>query len=167
MKHWYAVQSRAHEENRAESNLARQGFETWLPRYWKKRRHAGRAESVLRPLFPRYLFVSLDLDAERWRKILSTYGVMNLVGTSDGPTLIPDGIIEALKARADDDGAFTLAHARRLRKGDAVHITGGAMEALSGVFEEIDDRQRVVVLLQLLGREVRVSVPPDDVEAKK
>lgn len=165
MRRWYAVRSRARAEARAVANLERQGFPAWLPLYRKARRHAGRTETVLRPLFPRYLFVAMDLTADRWRAVLSTYGVANLLGTADGPTPVPDDLIDGLKARADSDGAFTLANARRLRPGEKIRLTGGPMESLEGIFETIDDQDRVVVLLDLLGRAVRVAVPPSDVDA--
>ena len=61
MKRWFAVHTKAHREHQALDNLNRQGFEAWLPQYQKGRRHAGRAETVTRPLFPRYLFVAVDL----------------------------------------------------------------------------------------------------------
>ena len=76
---WYVVQSHPHAELRAVAHLQRQGFETYLPRYRKRRRHARRIETVEAPLFPRYLFVSIDLATQRWRAIHSTIGVSHLV----------------------------------------------------------------------------------------
>ena len=165
MKRWFAVHSRAHGEERALVNLRRQGFDAWLPLYRKRRRHAGRTEIVLRPLFSRYLFVAVDLAAERWRAILSTYGVAGLVGTADGPKAVPEAVVEGLRARADSDGYFTLHRAQSLRAGDSVRLAGGPMRDLEGVFEAASDDQRVVILLRLLGREVRVTVSASDIEA--
>ena len=64
---WYVVQTQAHAETKACWHLARQGFETYLPRYLKRRRHARRVEMVQAPLFPRYLFVVIDIATQRWR----------------------------------------------------------------------------------------------------
>ncbi|MGD9769432.1 MAG: transcription termination/antitermination NusG family protein, partial [Pseudolabrys sp.] len=58
-RRWYAVQSQPNAENKAVAHLARQGFETYLPRYLKRRRHARRVETVAAPLFPRYLLVAI------------------------------------------------------------------------------------------------------------
>ena len=164
MKRWYAVFCRAHAEERARANLERQSFEAWLPLYRKRRRHAGRSEQVLRPLFPRYLFVALDLPSERWRAILSTYGVAGLVCAGEAPAPVPTRVIEGLRARADADGTFTLDRAQRLRRGDRVRIEAGPMRDLEGIFEAATDAERVVVLLELLGRGVRVTVPVDHIE---
>ena len=63
MKRWYAVRSPPRMELWARTNLWDRGFEVYLPRYRKQRRHARRREWVPRPLFPGYLFVSADLEA--------------------------------------------------------------------------------------------------------
>jgi len=161
-KRWYAVHTRPHAEARALENLERQGFEAWLPLYRKQRRRARRSEQVLRPLFPRYLFVVLDLDGEQWRPVLSTYGVADLVGSGDGPLALADAVIDALRARADEDGHYTLA--RGLKSGDKVRIESGPMRALEGILEVEGDTDRVVVMLHLLGREVRVKLSSDEID---
>ena len=58
---WYVVHTHPRAEAKALLNLDRQGFSCYLPRYLKRRRHARRLETVAAPLFPRYLFVALDL----------------------------------------------------------------------------------------------------------
>ena len=72
---WYVVHTQVLGEDRADLNLRRQGFETYLPRYLRTRRHARRVETVARPLFPRYLFVAMDVARDRWRAVQSTFGV--------------------------------------------------------------------------------------------
>ena len=67
MKHWHVVNTRARKEQDALINLCRQGFEAYLPKYRKRRSHARRVEWVPSPLFPRYLFVCLDLEIDQWR----------------------------------------------------------------------------------------------------
>ncbi|HQF30164.1 MAG TPA: transcription termination/antitermination NusG family protein, partial [Hyphomicrobiales bacterium] len=64
MAGWYVVSTQPHQEARAESNLVRQGFETWLPRFARERRHARKVDTVLVALFPGYLFVRLDPDVQ-------------------------------------------------------------------------------------------------------
>ena len=57
---WYVVQVHAHAETKAQMHLTRQGFETYVPRYLKRRRHARRTDTVAAPLYPAYLFVRFD-----------------------------------------------------------------------------------------------------------
>ena len=163
MRQWYVVHCRVNSEQRAEINLQRQDYEVWLPMYHKTRRHARRVESVLRPLFPRYLFVRLDLSSQPWRPILSTFGVHTIIAGGDGPLAIGDDIIAALQARADSDGVFEIARSA-LKPGDQVRVQGGPMADLEGIFQAELDSDRVLILLKLMGREVRVSVAGGDVE---
>jgi transcriptional antiterminator RfaH len=70
---WYVVHIRAQGEKCADLNLRRQGFVTYLPRYLRTRRHTRRIETVARPLFPRYLFVAMDIARDRWWAVQSTF----------------------------------------------------------------------------------------------
>jgi transcription termination factor NusG len=54
---WIVINTHAHREHMALDNLHRQDFEAYCPMIRKRRSHARRIESVLRPLFPNYLFV--------------------------------------------------------------------------------------------------------------
>jgi transcriptional antiterminator RfaH len=163
MRQWYVVHCRANSERRAETNLERQNYKVWLPLYRKTRRHARKVETVLRPLFPRYLFVRLDIASEPWRPILSTFGVHNLVSGAEGPAPIGDDIVAALQARAGEDGVFEVARSA-IKPGDQVRVQSGPMADLEGIFQAELDSDRVLILLKLMGREVRVSVASGDVE---
>ena len=82
---WHVVQVHVHAEAKAQMHLARQGFETYLPRYLKRRRHARRTDMVAAPLYPSYLFVTFNPLIHRWRSIHSTVGVARLVCTGNVP----------------------------------------------------------------------------------
>ncbi|MCC5977793.1 MAG: transcriptional activator RfaH [Salinarimonas sp.] len=157
---WYAVQAQPHGEMRALHNLERQGFDAYLPRYVKQVRHARRTRTIATAFFPRYLFVQLDLDLQRWRSVNGTFGVCGLVGPRDCPSRVPEGIIAGLRAREDEDGFIAVRHpAARWKPGDPVRISDGkAFHGCEGLFEGLNDEDRVRVLLDLLGRKVRVTL---------
>ena len=75
MQRWYVAQTQPMAEHKALAHLHRQGFEVYLPRYLKRRSHARRVDHVPAPVFPRYLFVAMDIESCRWRAINSTVGV--------------------------------------------------------------------------------------------
>ena len=96
-RRWYVVHSQPQNEIRADTHLRHQGFETYLPRHLRKRRHARKTEIVVKPLFPRYLFfVALDLKFDRWRAVHSTIGVSQLVTAGDVPIPVPDGAVDEI-----------------------------------------------------------------------
>jgi transcriptional antiterminator RfaH len=156
---WYVVHTQPQSEVRADANLRRQGFTTYLPRYLRQRRHARKTEVVARPLFPRYLFVSLDMARDRWRAIHSTFGVSHLVLAGEDPAPLPEGIVDEIRARESGDGHVMLGLPAGVGVGSQVRLVDGIFAEAKGVIERIADDRRVAVLLQLLGRQVRVFVP--------
>ncbi len=163
MMRWYAVHTHPKGERMAIDNLARQGFEAYLPVYSKKRRHARKTDYVSSPLFPRYLFVSMDPEVMRWRVIRSTYGVVHLVCHGESPVPVPDGIVEGLRAHEDEKGFVQLDMPLPYKPGDKVEVLDGPLKDLTGIFQSVSDDARVVVLLEMLGRKVSVRLPIDAV----
>src|SRR6516164_4559943 len=107
-RRWHVAQTHIHAESKATQHLTRQGFETYLPRYEKRRRHARRVETVAAPLFPRYLFVAIDITSQRWRSIHSTIGVSRLVCNGEEPAPLAEGVVDGLRRRENERGFVRL-----------------------------------------------------------
>lgn len=165
MKRWYVAYTHAGAETVAEGHLTRQGFGAYVPRYLKERRHARRRDVIKAPLFPRYLFVELDVDRERWRSVNSTYGISYLVSMGRHPSPVPEGIVEEIRARENDDNVIELSAKAPFEPGETVQITGGALVDQVGRFLGMDDRNRVSVLLEMLGRGLRIQLPMESLRA--
>jgi transcriptional antiterminator RfaH len=162
---WYVVQTQVNGELRAARNLERQGFEIYLPRYLRRRRHARKVDFAAKPLFPRYLFVAIDVATQRWRSIQSTFGVSRLVSNGDEPAMVPEGVVDALRAREDDKGFVRFDSKPAFAPGDKVLVLAGAFMDSAGLFSGLADHDRVSILLDLLGRKVRVLLDADMVVA--
>lgn len=162
---WFVAHTQPNAEAKAVANLNRQGFAAYFPRYLKRRRHARKVDTVAAPLFPRYVFVAVDISAQRWRSIYSTIGVARLVCNGDEPTAVPAGIVEALKCREDADGFIKLDYRAPFHPGDKVRVLDGAFSSCLGLFESMAERERIAILLDLLGRKVRVVLDADLVAA--
>lgn len=162
---WYVAQTHPHAETKASLHLRRQGFDVYLPRYLKQRRHARRVEKIAAPLFPSYLFVTIDLATQRWLSIDSTFGVTRLVRVGDRPASLPRSIIDALKDREDSNGIVQLDRRPRFLPGDKIRVVGGAFCDCYGLYEGMTARERVAILLDLLGRKVRVVLDTEIIEA--
>src|SRR5579864_6556089 len=122
---WYVVQTHVNGEAKAAQHLLRQGYEIYLPRYLKRRRHARKIDFVAKPLFPRYTFVAIDTATQRWRAIQSTQGVSHLVCNGDQPAAVPDGVLGALKAREDGRGFVRMEGKPMFARGDRVRVLAG------------------------------------------
>ncbi|MBR0896497.1 transcriptional activator RfaH [Bradyrhizobium tropiciagri] len=155
---WYVVQTHVNAEAKAACNLLRQGFEPYLPRYLKRRSHARKVDQVAAPLFPRYLFVRIDMQAQRWSSIQSTSGVARLVCNGSDPAPVARHVIASLKAREGAGGYVKLDERPRFSLGEKVRVSAGIFADSLGLFDGLADRDRVAILLDLLGRKVRVSI---------
>jgi transcriptional antiterminator RfaH len=162
---WHVVQVHVHAEAKAQIHLARQGFETYLPRYLRRRRHARRTDMVAAPLYPSYLFVTFNPAIHRWRSIQSTVGVARLVCNGETPAAIDGAIIDGLRNRENEQGYIQLERRPQFAAGDKVRVREGVFCDCLGLFESLSDRERVAILLELLGRKVRVVLDEDFVVA--
>lgn len=162
---WYVVQTQTNGETKAAQNLRRQGYEIYLPRYLKRRRHARKLDFSAKPLFPRYMFVAVNMATQRWRSIQSTFGVSRLVCNGDDPAAVPEGVVDALRRREDEKGFVRLEQTPAFAPGDKVRVLAGAFMDSAGLFDTIADHDRVSILLDMLGRKVRVMLDADLVGA--
>jgi transcriptional antiterminator RfaH len=162
---WYAVHTHPREEFKALSHLQRQDYQVYLPRYAKTIRHARKCERVIRPFFPRYLFVNLNLAINGWRAIRSTLGVCDIVCFGEQPAPLPGGVIDTLRAQESLDGLIELANKNSLKPGDSVVVLSGPFAHQLGLCSSVSDNERVSILLELLGRKVRVLLDADVVAA--
>jgi transcriptional antiterminator RfaH len=157
---WFVVHCYPNKESIAAVNLQNQGFNTYIPRYKKLRRHARKVDTVLAPLFPRYFFINLDLQLANWLSINYTPGVNYLLKNSDGlPASIPNYIIDELHNNHDDKGAVNLSILELFKPGDKVRILEGAFVNHVAIYEQMTDTQRVQLLINLIQQPVKISIP--------
>jgi transcriptional antiterminator RfaH len=150
------VRTQPFREALAARQLTNQGYRQFLPRYLKNRRHARRFETVVAPLFPRYLFVIIDQSKDRWRSINGTYGVDRLLMRGSEPEPVPHGVVEQLIGASD--GESIIRFKTVLEEGQRVRVTAGPFADFLGQLERLDDSGRVRVLLELMGGRVPVTL---------
>ena len=161
MRDWFAVHTHAKAEFVAKANLERQGFGTYLPVFRKMRRHARRTELVSAPLFPRYIFVCLGRGTGGWSKIRYSRGVSNIVSFGLKPAIVSQDIVEGLWSREDEEGFVSFGEKDKVFPGDKVNIVEGFFERKSGVIEKISGKDRVLLLLDLIDRQIRLNTSRD------
>jgi transcriptional antiterminator RfaH len=165
VRNWFVVTTYPHQEPRAEANLRHQGYEAWLPKLLRARRHARRIDTTSAPLFPGYLFIKLDPHAQTWRPINGTFGVRHILCHGEFPRPVERGFVEALKETTDESGVVSLPNAERLKPGQPLRLLTGPFADSMGTLLRLADKDRVELLLNLLGREVQVLVSRRDVIA--
>jgi len=161
---WYAVYTLPQCEEQARRNLENQGFTVFLPRYRKERRHARKVDVVLSPLFPRYLFIYIDPKKERWRSVNGSIGVKTIVSFGDQLARLREGVIEAIMDQADACGIIEIEKKSPFKKGDSLEVLSGPLREQIGIFfSTANDNERVIVLMNMMGRQMPVILPIDNV----
>ena len=165
MNHWYLIQFKPNSHRLAERNLYRQGFETFLPMQKITRRKASRFVSDLKPLFPGYMFVSVNADLAPWRTINSTIGVSKLVSFEGKPKQLPLQLISGLMLRCNESG--TLLPPKSLNEGDSVEMLTGPFANCIATVDTIDPEQRIWVLMDFMEQKTRMQVTADQLQLSK
>jgi transcription antitermination factor NusG len=160
---WFVARVLGHQENRAQINLHRLGFRSFVPRLRRTVRHARRLQNILKPLFPGYIFIVIDLSKHRWRTVNGTFGVSSLIMGGEQPRPVPPCVVEALIASCENPGTVMLEP--DLEVGQRVRILSGPFAETLCRLAHLDDRGRVRVLLEVMGMEVaahldRSSIAP-------
>ena len=165
MKQWIVIQTHPQKEFVAGENLERQGFEIYMPVYEKIKSHARKKVACTAPLFPRYLFVYVDLTADHWQPIKSTIGVSTILTTAaHAPAVLHDQIIEDLKALSCEKGMVTLAALALFQKGDRIMILEGSFKGQIAFYEKMNGEHRAQILLHVLKQPVSMQISLDHIE---
>jgi transcriptional antiterminator RfaH len=116
--------------------------------------HARRAYDTHRPLFPGYIFIQAVIQS--WRSISGTFGVRSIVKNGDTLAFLPSGFVESLKAR--EIGGVISTPVAPFKPGQAIAINGGQFDGLVGRIVEVRERDRIILLLNLLNQQTKVHV---------
>src|SRR5262249_50941906 len=160
MAYWCAARLQPNREALALHCLDLAGYTTYFPRLRDRRIRHGRSGERRPGLFPGYAFVLIRLQwhAARWAP-----GTLGLIMDGIAPAKVPDAIIDEIRGR-EVDGLIELAPPVSLKPGARVRILRGPFRDHLAIFAHMRPRERVEILLQLLGGEQRVTLAKKDIE---
>jgi transcriptional antiterminator RfaH len=160
MAYWCCARTEPQREAAAARFLQLAQYEVYLPRLRAVRLRNRRKVVVNPPLFPSYLFVQIT---NGWWNARWCPGVARLLSAGDGPLPVPDALIAEIRAR-ERGGLIELPQRDGLRVGDRVKVTAGPFSGYLGLFAEQRPHERVMVLLAILGGQVRTELARDAIE---
>ena len=160
--HWYCLHTEPRQENKVAQVLQRDlGLDVFAPRIRFQRLRAGRPLWTTEALFPGYLFARFDYF-ERRRQVNSLPGVSRVVHFGDQPTPVEESIMVELRSLVSDNE--TVQVSAEPQPGSEVIISGGSMQGLRVLVTRlIPARQRIAILLELLGNTREVEIERDRV----
>jgi transcriptional antiterminator RfaH len=162
---WFCVKAQPKRENIAYGQLGTlPDIEAFFPRVRFRRAAAGKTRPVVEALFPGYLFARFT-PVRSLRAVRYARGVSYIVRQGRELAPVPDSAIAALRA-------LTVSQVLELppqpwQLGEEVRVIAGIFQGASGrIVGLVSARQRIQVLLELLGRENRVDLPLDTLEPR-
>ena len=155
--YWYLIHTKPRQEQCALQNLEQQGYQCYLPIFPSEKLLQGNLTVKDQPLFPRYLFIRLELGdpAKSWVPIRSTKGVSRLVSFGVEPAKVDDALIALLQAQ---EVSVQAAPERLFKSGERVRLTEGAFVGLDGIYQMTDGERRAMVLIDLMSKPVALNV---------
>jgi transcriptional antiterminator RfaH len=159
--YWAVSRLALNHERLALHCLTLAGFTTYLPRLCERRMSHGRRIERRPPLFPGYCFTWIELQwsAARWAP-----GTLGMIMDGTQPARVPDAVIEEIRSR-ERNGLIELPKPRGFRRGDQVRIIRGPFCERIALYAGMNGRERVTVLLTLLGGVQRTTLAKGDIEA--
>ncbi len=157
MSHWYLLQAKPRQETKAQDELAKQGYEVFLPTIEVEKISQGTRVHRTEPLFSRYLFIRLNQTTDNWSPIRSTKGVSQLIRFAGKPASIDHVQLQSLKELLTQQRSQPL-----FKKGSCLDVVSGPFQSLSVVFEKIitlpTGEESAMVLLDVLGKLQRLTL---------
>lgn len=160
---WFVVKAKHNQERRAEFSLLSQGVQCYLPIVKISSIRSSQKINKLRdtPLFPGYLFAFFDPEIIHTTEVKNTRGVSGLVSFGGAPAIITDSQMTDMRLVIDARSESLTAESVPV-KGDPIELTNGDFGDLDGVYDEPDGLRRSMVLINVLGKQVRRSVSNKD-----
>jgi transcription antitermination factor NusG len=151
---WFALQTRQRYEEFVAKQLRGKGFAPFVPMYTTWRRWSDRTKEVTLPLFPGYVFCRFN--PMNRLPILTSAGVIQVVGAGKNPTAIEDDEIAAIQ-RADSSG-LPRQPWPYLGIGEKVKVVFGPLSGLEGILTDYKGFHRLILSVNLLQRSVAVTL---------
>lgn len=160
-KNWFAVYTRNKHERVVETLLSEMGIETFLPTREQMSQRKDRRKVLNSPIFPGYIFTFIDLKSD-YINVLSTKGVVTILGINGIPQYIPNDEIESLKLVLTSE--YKNDPYPYLQKGTKVIVTKGPLEGTIGEIINKSGKFKLKVSVELIKSSVILDIDTCDVE---
>lgn len=157
MNNWYIINTKPSAEFRVINYLNCKEIKTFMPKLLVTRKHARKVEKVFRPLFPGYIFINTNIK-NSIRLINNTIGVKSLLSAGETPSIVPQNVIKEIYSITDREGLVNKFDVSNYDEGQKVKINEGIFKGNIGNFCNMASKDRVLILLAFLGKQVKISI---------
>lgn len=153
---WYVAHTKPRAETIAAEHLNRQGYKLYLPQV---KRIRPNMESAFEPMFPRYIFFAPATPAQSIAPVQSTVGISNIVRFGNQPATILESTLQEIQQVEAKQHLAEFSELTEFQPGSQVEVVHGALAGMEGLVSGVAE-ERILVMLKLLGRELKVGITP-------
>lgn len=150
-KEWFVLRSKPHKEQALYQQVLRRDAECYYPRI--KVNPVNPRSRKIRPYFPGYLFVNLDLEKvsiSDFQWLPFSHGLLSF---DDKPATVPDNLIQAIKKRIGDINNQGGERFAGLETGDQITVVDGPFQGYDGIFDlRLEGSERVRIFLNMINK---------------
>ena len=157
---WFALRTRSNFEKVAAIALENKGLTPYLPTYRSRRRWSDRVVVAETPLFQGYVFCRFD-PLNRL-PVLTTTGVISIVGCGTEPAPVDDEEIAAIEAILSS--GLATEPCPFLREGQKVRVRRGSLAGVEGILTKKKSDFRLVISVTMLQRSIAVEIDREWIE---
>ncbi len=155
MKYWLVASFKINEINRTEINLINQNFDYYLPKIITKKINSEAKEEML---FPGYIFINTSL--ENYSALQFTRGIKNVIRFGDNISCMTDDEIKSIKIIEEASKIDPVTS--KIRIGQEATIARGSLKGSIVQICSLPSKNRVDILLSILGNKRRVNILEKD-----
>jgi transcription antitermination factor NusG len=157
---WYAIHTRSRHEKMVRDQFEAKGIIHLLPLHRKRSRWKDRVKTIEVPLFAGYIFGHFALQDKL--QVLTTVGVVRLVGINGTPLPVPEDQIDAVRTMFEQRLPYD-PHPY-LTEGMRVRVKSGPLVGTEGVLVSKKRHYRLVISVDLIQKSVAVDIDSAHVE---
>jgi transcription antitermination factor NusG len=153
---WYIIYTHPRKEKKVADELFDRNITHFLPLIKSSRKWHDRKKIIYTPAFPSYIFVYLNKPAE-YREILEIEGVTCYVKFGKVPAIVKQDVIDQISLVINGDNVIVSSD--YFETGEKLVIHDGPLAGLHCEMIKSDDKDKILVRVNLLNRSILVDVP--------
>lgn len=167
MLSWYVLHSKPKKEQWLYKQLHALDINVYCPRL---NTQAAKPHShIVKPYFPGYLFVNVDLELMGISLLQWIPGSLGLISFGGEPASVPEGLLQRIRRRVDELNGAQNRIVDNLQPGDELSIQSGPFAGYDAIFcTRLRDTERVQVFLKVLQEQgMKIDLPVNQIRVTK
>lgn len=165
---WYVLRTKTGHEDKVRSRLESKTecFSVLLPKMEVMVTRSGKKRRMLKPLFPGYLFVQMELRDEYRYEVKNVPGVINFISSGNSPIPVGESEIEHIMSLVNEPDTTIVRP--DFEVGDNVQIVDGPFMGQTGVISEINlKKNKFKVIIDILGKQIPIELEHYDIKREE